>query len=297
MRAYCVALTKPWPADGQREQFVEDLAGKLVARGVHTLLIPDIYQIRPHSEAFSILRRLDQPLIVGSWLKPRAAFWTLRVMGVGGPPPEAPKGTPQPELVCVDLSERSCPGKWVEDLQQRFGGGFPGGTGKLIRAKGTSADRWYPVIDQERCQNCHECAEFCLFGVYEKTTDGNIRVANPDACKPGCPACSRVCPAQAIMFPLCDEDDAIAGAENAVIKPFDPATLAQIQKHRAKEKARQKREEPPVLVRGKGAAQALAAGCNCSKEAPADQKRSGSPARQKHDDAYFDDVIGGLVKE
>ena len=26
--------------------------------------------------------------------------------------------------------------------------------------------RWYPVIDYDRCTNCMECIDFCLFGVY-----------------------------------------------------------------------------------------------------------------------------------
>jgi len=37
-------------------------------------------------------------------------------------------------------------------------------------------------------------------------------VRNPDQCKPGCPACSRVCPQSAIMFPRYEKDAAIAGA-------------------------------------------------------------------------------------
>src|SRR5262245_35047602 len=71
--------------------------------------------------------------------------------------------------------------------------------------------RWYPVIDYGRCTNCLECLEFCLFGVYGVDTLERIVVETQDNCKKGCPACSRVCPEQAIMFPDY-KSPAIAGA-------------------------------------------------------------------------------------
>jgi NAD-dependent dihydropyrimidine dehydrogenase PreA subunit len=71
--------------------------------------------------------------------------------------------------------------------------------------------RWYPVIDYSRCTNCMECLDFCLFGVYGLDTSEKILVENQDNCKRGCPACSRVCPEQAIMFPEY-KTAAIAGA-------------------------------------------------------------------------------------
>src|SRR5262249_47932369 len=61
--------------------------------------------------------------------------------------------------------------------------------------------RWYPVIDYGRCTNCLECLDFCLFGVYGVDSLERILVENQDQCKKGCPACSRVCPQQAIIFP------------------------------------------------------------------------------------------------
>jgi NAD-dependent dihydropyrimidine dehydrogenase PreA subunit len=71
--------------------------------------------------------------------------------------------------------------------------------------------RWYPVIDYSRCTNCMECIDFCLFGVYGLDGQERILVENQDNCKKGCPACSRVCPEQAIMFPDY-KTPAIAGA-------------------------------------------------------------------------------------
>jgi Pyruvate/2-oxoacid:ferredoxin oxidoreductase delta subunit len=59
---------------------------------------------------------------------------------------------------------------------------------------------WFPVIDYSRCTNCMQCLSFCLFDVYG-VNDGKIAVQNNDNCKTNCPACSRVCPEVAIMFP------------------------------------------------------------------------------------------------
>lgn len=69
---------------------------------------------------------------------------------------------------------------------------------------------WYPVIDSARCVQCKKCLGFCLFGVYA-LDGGKVRVASPGACKNGCPACARVCPQLAIIFPKC-KDSPINGA-------------------------------------------------------------------------------------
>jgi Pyruvate/2-oxoacid:ferredoxin oxidoreductase delta subunit len=60
---------------------------------------------------------------------------------------------------------------------------------------------WFPVIDYTRCTNCMQCLSFCLFDVYGVDDNHKIQVQNNDNCKTNCPACSRVCPEVAIMFP------------------------------------------------------------------------------------------------
>jgi NAD-dependent dihydropyrimidine dehydrogenase PreA subunit len=76
--------------------------------------------------------------------------------------------------------------------------------------------RWYPVIDYSRCTNCLECLDFCLFGVYGVDAFDRIVTENQDQCKKGCPACSRVCPEQAIIFPEY-KSAAIAGADTGAV--------------------------------------------------------------------------------
>lgn len=80
-----------------------------------------------------------------------------------------------------------------------------------IRIEETPARRWYPVIDYSRCTNCMECIDFCLFGVYGVDGAQTILVEQPDNCRKGCPACSRVCPENAIIFPQ-HKTPAIAGS-------------------------------------------------------------------------------------
>lgn len=80
----------------------------------------------------------------------------------------------------------------------------------LIHLPEKVESRWYPVIDRERCTGCCECLNFCLFGVYSLEGDNEVTVDQPNMCRPGCPACARVCPSKAIIFPECD-DTTIAG--------------------------------------------------------------------------------------
>ncbi|WP_254511936.1 4Fe-4S dicluster domain-containing protein [Anatilimnocola floriformis] len=72
---------------------------------------------------------------------------------------------------------------------------------QVVRIAETGDRRWYPVIDYSRCTNCMECIDFCLFGVYGLDKADTILVEQPDNCRKGCPACSRVCPENAIIFP------------------------------------------------------------------------------------------------
>lgn len=83
---------------------------------------------------------------------------------------------------------------------------------------------WYPVIDRSRCVGCGICSSYCLFGVYRMRADhedasGRVRVKAPLNCKIGCPACARLCPESALIFPFCPEADL-----NGEIEPSAPRT-------------------------------------------------------------------------
>ena len=79
---------------------------------------------------------------------------------------------------------------------------LPGATWEgTLPAKEEDWVPWFPIVDYDRCQNCKQCMNFCLFGVYGLSSEGRVEVQNPSGCKTNCPACARMCPAQAIIFP------------------------------------------------------------------------------------------------
>jgi len=114
---------------------------------------------------------------------------------------------------------------------------------------------WFPVIDYDRCQDCRQCFQFCLFGVYAADEGGKVRVAKPENCKTGCPACARICPQAAIIFPkyvegaISGDDAPPAADEGRPEKPIDFSSLAGLDIHEAIRRrsailrARQEREQ------------------------------------------------------
>lgn len=160
------------------------------------------------------------------------------------PSPEAMGSwdVPKRKIYCLDLKSETSPQAYLDELRrisrectvqtvdlmswiqgnpradqlQRYLHPQPAQTGSDPTAEPAPADpvkrRWYPVIDYSRCTNCMECIDFCLFGVYGVDNGDRILVEQQDNCKKGCPACSRVCPENAIMFPE-HKTPAIAGAE------------------------------------------------------------------------------------
>jgi NAD-dependent dihydropyrimidine dehydrogenase PreA subunit len=107
---------------------------------------------------------------------------------------------------------------------------------------------WYPVIDAARCVRCGQCVKFCLFGVYATAPDGLPIVARPEKCKNRCPACARICPAAAIIFPryeespfngddVKDDDDARLAAHREDVKRIlgdDPIAALRARQERAR---------------------------------------------------------------
>jgi NAD-dependent dihydropyrimidine dehydrogenase PreA subunit len=152
---------------------------------------------------------------------------------------------PDRDLYCIDLRLHERPEPYLEeirriavsssqqlvDLNQWIGGKpnadslkrylapqpVPGREVQLpeLQTAEPTRRRWYPVIDYSRCTNCMECIDFCLFGVYGVDTLDRILVEAQDNCKKGCPACSRVCPENAIIFPQ-HKTPAIAGADGEI---------------------------------------------------------------------------------
>lgn len=177
-----------------------------LARGFDCLLIPPLYHLAETSRLWGDLAERLPGAIVLCWIHPRPVEWLLRHHGIVRQP-----------LTVLNLGEfadatsvmrtidAATHGRWQSGEKKPK----PGTLEKLGRSVG---ERWYPVLDGSRCGNCQHCLQFCLFGVYELDAEGKVTVRRPDNCKPGCPACSRICPESAIMFPLYEKDQAIAGA-------------------------------------------------------------------------------------
>ncbi len=86
---------------------------------------------------------------------------------------------------------------------------------------------WFPVIDYDRCKNCKQCLNFCLFGVYGLSAEGRVEVHKPQGCKTNCPACARMCPVKAIIFPKHGEPP-INGDETSTLSPAEEKATADL---------------------------------------------------------------------
>ncbi len=111
-------------------------------------------------------------------------------------PPQDGQGSAQEKLCIRDLNRMDGQrlteqlAEEVEQARHEMGGAERG-----------SWKPWFPVIDYDRCTNCMQCLSFCLFDVYGVDGRKRIQVQNESNCKTDCPACSRVCPEAAILFP------------------------------------------------------------------------------------------------
>lgn len=182
----------------------------LADAGLPVVVMPDIYDIPEDSVAWRELEALQGPIIVAAWLHPRPTEWILRSHCVAAPVIHAFNLT-------TFASADECYEALVTNSALQDGvGEHPAQLRKLDVA---SNHRWYPVVDRSRCANCQQCLQFCLFGVYELDEQGHVTARNPDSCKDGCPACSRICPNGAIMFPRHPNDEAIAGAPGLIMHP------------------------------------------------------------------------------
>ncbi len=225
-----VVLSRVPPDDAAKFQpKFEELCAELTKLGVPFNAVDSIYDLQADDEGAAFLRSIKNDLICLAWHYPRATKWILarQDLEVNG---RARK------LHCVDLRESS-----AAALAQKACEILKGTASAVVdpperkdpppkpalspKERGALAEkelppplnadlspRWYPVIDYDTCTNCMDCMDFCLFGVYGVDAESTLRVVQQDQCRQDCPACSRVCPVGAIMFPKYQTNQAIAGA-------------------------------------------------------------------------------------
>jgi NAD-dependent dihydropyrimidine dehydrogenase PreA subunit len=146
----------------------------------------------------------------------------------------------------------------------------------------TVARRWYPVIDYSRCTNCLECVEFCLFGVYGIDQRDAIVVEQPDNCRKGCPACSRICPEGAILFPQHKTPAIAGGGEGTGGIKIDLSALFSAPSAEAADLAARERDEH--LQQATQESPGTQPGCTC--------KRDDKPAPKDGLDKLVDELDG-----
>jgi len=149
------------------------------------LSVPFLYDLPANSPVIERLRRLSEPAHFLVPLSERSVKSLLNFL----------------QIPYAQVFE-------TQDAVQIPDGGISGG--QVERLEEPPTQRWYPIIDDSQCTACLECVNYCLFGVYTIGNNSRPLVDQPDACRDGCPACARVCPSNAIMFPLY-EDRVIAG--------------------------------------------------------------------------------------
>ncbi|HUT90496.1 MAG TPA: ferredoxin family protein [Thermoguttaceae bacterium] len=233
-----VILSRARPGQGDHARLEEPLIEALTGRpGVALHVVPHLYDLSPDGPGAGLLRSIPGPMIVLAWLYPRSAFWVLDAHGVKGRPGQAASlpddepgrppshvnapGLPERTIWCCDLRAHDRAEPYVAEIARIVGASVeqvgpeaPAAAAPPHVIDEATRPRWYPVVDYGRCTNCLECLNFCIFGVYGLDESERIVAEEPDACRPGCPACARICPAGAIMFPE-HADPAIAGDPNA----------------------------------------------------------------------------------
>lgn len=105
-------------------------------------------------------------------------------------------------------------------------------------------DAWNPVLDKERCTECGKCHDFCLFGVYT-IENKKVRVTQPRNCKNNCPACARMCPSKAIIFPKYEKSPINGGMSQEEI--FNPEEMDKMYRERLRMRLQQRRTSVSLL--------------------------------------------------
>ncbi|MDL2278025.1 ferredoxin family protein [Parabacteroides sp. OttesenSCG-928-G07] len=105
-------------------------------------------------------------------------------------------------------------------------------------------DAWYPALDKEKCIECGKCHDFCLFGVYT-ITDKKVKVVQPQNCKNNCPACARMCPSKAIIFPKYEKSPINGGMD--MEEQFDAQEMETLYRERLRYRLQERRAGVSLL--------------------------------------------------
>jgi len=239
----------------------EILAGLEGRHDLKVTVLPHLYDLSQDGPGVQFLRSVEDDMVILTWLYPRSAFWVLDANGIHGSlgptfslteEIDAAAAVGKRTMWCLDLRNESRAEPYLKEIDriasllvEPAAVASRAANGKPQFVEEAAEPRWYPVVDYSRCGGCLECLDFCHFGVFAAGEGGRPVVEHPDACRPGCPACSRICPQGAIMFPH-HGDPAIAGDPELSLKNLnldlsrlsqaaDPRRIAESERKRAQE--------------------------------------------------------------
>jgi NAD-dependent dihydropyrimidine dehydrogenase PreA subunit len=186
------------------------------------LSIPFFYDLRSFGSTIRRLQSLDEPGLFLAPFPERASKNLLAHLGI------------QKIVAVMDISDANSDRifKFIEAAGSLWKSGQ---NGKVERLEEMTVRRWYPVIDQKECIGCLECVNFCLFGVYVIGKNDKPVTDQPDACRDGCPACARVCPGAAIMFPLHTDPDLSGQTDPETVRKKIKTNPAQAEEERKRQ--------------------------------------------------------------
>jgi len=188
-------------ADVIAQDVKDEVVSRLSDSGLTLEIVPDLCELSARKdELLKDIARDEDIRIVACY--PRTVRWLFHAAGAPLPVNRVQIFNMRVQSADSIVSALACqtrPGRSAERKEVQIDK-----TGQWIP--------WFPVIDYERCKGCQQCLEFCLFGVYSLSSEGRVEVRNPQKCKTNCPACARICPETAIIFPkyksrpICGED-------------------------------------------------------------------------------------------
>jgi len=167
----------------------EEILTKINGYKTELIAVSDLCGESIHPNQIEQLKDYDSINVIACF--PRSIKWLLNRAGIT-----------DKELNVFNMRTQS-----IKEFDQYFSSieKSEGSTDIPAFTKATDWIPWNPVIDYDRCINCRQCASFCLFGVYQVNEKNRVKVINPSSCKNNCPACGRICPEAAIIFPKVDE--------------------------------------------------------------------------------------------
>ena len=158
--------------------------------------VPDLCEMAARGDA-RLRDFASAPELTVAACYPRAVKWLFASAGAS-----LPEATTKVWNMRVEAPEAVIEGVLNSGVRRREAAdALPAPEPEAQLAASSGWKPWFPVIDYTRCTNCMQCLSFCLFDVYGVSADQKIQVQNQSNCKTECPACSRVCPEVAIMFP------------------------------------------------------------------------------------------------